>query len=220
MRTLDDKPQMTRPAFKNEAAFMTRALQLAQNAAQAGEVPVGALITCGATRVASVGKQSQQTSLSVADRLSAQADIPHAVSLTADKLTAGVPTADKPTAGEQIIAEAENRVQRDQDGTAHAELLVLRQAALVLGRHLEAATLWVTLEPCAMCAEAASHARLGRLVFAARDPRWGAVEHGARLYDQPWSRWRPEVIAGVREAESAALLRGFFADKRTTTPAS
>ena len=204
MRTLDDKPQMTRPAFKNEAAFMTRALQLAQNAAQAGEVPVGALITCGATRGTSVGKQSQQASLS------AQADIPHAVSLTADKLTAGA----------QIIAEAENRVQRDQDGTAHAELLVLRQAALVLGRHLEAATLWVTLEPCAMCAEAASHARLGRLVFAARDPRWGAVEHGARLYDQPWSRWRPEVIAGVREAESAALLRGFFADKRTATPAS
>ena len=203
MRTLDDKPQMTRPAFKNEAAFMTRALQLAQNAAQAGEVPVGALITCGATRGTSVGKQSQQAGVSAAGAP-----------------TAGVPIADKPTAGAQIIAEAENRVQRDQDGTAHAELLVLRQAALVLGRHLEAATLWVTLEPCAMCAEAASHARLGRLVFAARDPRWGAVEHGARLYDQPWSRWRPEVIAGVREAESAALLRGFFADKRTATPAS
>ena len=123
-------------------------------------------------------------------------------------------TYEPPSRAVQIIAQAENRVERDQDGTAHAELLALRQAAGHLGRHLERATLWVNLEPCAMCAEAASHARLGRLVFAAYDPRWGAVEHGARLYDQPWSRWRPEVIGGVCEEESALLLRGFFARQR------
>ncbi len=156
---------------------MARALQLAETAAQAGEVPVGAIITCPPLESKSQPLVARSA--------------------------------------EQIIAQAENRVERDQDGTAHAELLALRQAATVLGRHLESATLWVTLEPCAMCAEAASHARLGRLVFAAGDPRWGAVEHGARLYDQPWSRWRPEVIAGVKEEEAKALLQNFFAAKRT-----
>jgi tRNA(adenine34) deaminase len=101
------------------------------------------------------------------------------------------------------------------DPTAHAEVLAIREAARRLGNYrLTGLTLVVTLEPCAMCAGAISHARLGRLVYGADDPKGGGVIHGARVFDQPTCHWRPTVEGGVRAAESAELLRGFFRDRR------
>ncbi|MEO6858700.1 MAG: nucleoside deaminase, partial [Solirubrobacteraceae bacterium] len=97
----------------------------------------------------------------------------------------------------------------------HAEILALRMAAEALGNYrLTGLTLVVTLEPCAMCAGAISHARIGRLVFGASDPKGGAVIHGPRFFDQPTCHWRPEVVGGVLAEESAALLKGFFRARR------
>lgn len=142
---------------------MTRALAAAAEAAEAGEVPVGAVVTC---------------------------------------------------AGE-VIAVAANAPRRLHDPTAHAEILAIRAAAVALGRErLEDCDLWVTLEPCAMCAGAIAHARIGRLYYAATDPKGGAVEHGPRFFGQPTCHHRPEVYAGIAEAEAARLLRGFFASRR------
>jgi tRNA(adenine34) deaminase len=143
--------------------FMARALELAEEAARAGEVPVGAVVVLGG----------------------------------------------------RVIAEAHNSPRELADPTAHAEVLALRRAAAALGsERLEGCELWVTLEPCAMCAGAMVHARVARLYYAAPDPKGGAVEHGARVFDQPQCLHRPEVYAGMGEGRAAALLRSFFAERR------
>lgn len=143
--------------------FMARALVLAEQAAKAGEVPVGAVV--------------------VKD---------------------GV-----------MIGEGHNAPRSLADPTAHAEILALRRAAEALGNErLEGCELWVTLEPCAMCAGAVAHARIARLYYGAPDPKGGAVEHGARVFEQAQCLHRPEVYAGIGEEPAAALLRGFFAERR------
>lgn len=118
------------------------------------------------------------------------------------------------TAG-QMLAAAGNRVEERGDPSAHAEILALRAAAQVLGdKHLAGCTLTVTLEPCAMCAQAASLFRVGRVVFGAYDPKGGGTEHGARVFAHPQCHHVPEVVGGVREVECGALLRNFFALRR------
>jgi tRNA(Arg) A34 adenosine deaminase TadA len=115
----------------------------------------------------------------------------------------------------QILAAAGNRVEARRDPTAHAEMLALRAAARSLGaKHLAECDLWVTLEPCAMCAAAIGLARLRRLFFGAYDPKGGAVEHGARLFDRRDAKHRPEIYGGIGELCAARLLREFFADRR------
>ena len=142
---------------------MRRALELAVQAAEAGEVPVGAVVT----------------------------------------------------RGEQIVAEARNAMRGSLDPTAHAEMEAIRSAAVALGTsRLDECTLWVTLEPCAMCAAAVSVARLGALRFGAEDPKGGGVVHGARIFAQPTCHHRPDVLGGMGEEESAELLRRFFAERR------
>ena len=119
-----------------------------------------------------------------------------------------------PVTGE-IVARAGNAPISSHDPTAHAEILALRAAALSMGNYrLTGLTLVVTLEPCAMCAGAISHARIGRLVFGAADPKGGAVVHGPRFFDQPTCHWRPEVEGGVLAEDSRDLLRAFFRDRR------
>ncbi|MBO0737255.1 MAG: nucleoside deaminase [Alphaproteobacteria bacterium] len=111
----------------------------------------------------------------------------------------------------RILAAAGNRVEADHDPTAHAEMLVLRAGAARLGaKHLAGYDLYVTLEPCAMCAAAIGFARLRRLYFAAYDPKGGAVEHGPRLFDQPTTHHRPEIYGGIEERRAGDLLRRFF----------
>ena len=142
---------------------MRSALDAARYAADSGEVPVGAVVTCE-------GK---------------------------------------------LIATSSNSPRRDFDPTAHAEILAIRAAARALGtERLSDCDLWVTLEPCAMCAGAISHARIRRLYYAAADPKGGAVEHGPRWFEQPTCHHRPEVFPGIGEGEAAALLREFFAARR------
>ena len=115
----------------------------------------------------------------------------------------------------EVIARAGNRTLADKDPTAHAELLALRQAAAALGsERLTDCDLYVTLEPCAMCAAAMSFARIRRLYYGAPDPKGGAADNGVRFFASPTCHHRPEVYGGIGEAESAALLRGFFAAKR------
>ncbi len=151
---------------------MLIALQKAQDAAQNGEAPIGAV---------------------VAD----------------------------PKTGE-VIAAAGNQPIGLHDPTAHAEILAIREAARKTGNYrLTGLTLYVTLEPCPMCAGAISHARIGRVVYGADDPKGGGVVHGARVFDQPTCHWKPEVKGGLLGEESAELLRGFFRAKRKparTTP--
>jgi tRNA(Arg) A34 adenosine deaminase TadA len=142
---------------------MRRALDLAGEAAAAGEVPVGAVVTCG----------------------------------------------------EEVIAEARNAMRGGSDPTAHAEMVAIRSAAAKLGTsRLDECTLWVTLEPCAMCAAAIALARFKALRFGAEDPKGGGVVHGARIFSQPTCHHRPDVLGGIGEDQSAALLRGFFAERR------
>ncbi|HXS50337.1 MAG TPA: nucleoside deaminase [Sphingomicrobium sp.] len=142
---------------------MRRALDLAAEAAAEGEVPVGAVITCG----------------------------------------------------DEVIAEARNAMRGSADPTAHAEMVAIRAAAARLGSsRLDDCTLWVTLEPCAMCAAAVSLARMKALRFAAEDPKGGGVVHGALIFAQPTCHHRPDVLGGIGEDESAALLRGFFEERR------
>jgi tRNA(Arg) A34 adenosine deaminase TadA len=142
---------------------MVRALELARLGEAAGEVPVGAVVTCD-----------------------------------------GV-----------IVGEACNRPRGLHDPTAHAEMLAIRAAARALGKErLEACDLWVTLEPCAMCAGAIAHARIARVYYGASDPKGGGVEHGARVFDQAQCLHRPEVYSGIGEKQAAALLRDFFAQRR------
>ena len=114
-----------------------------------------------------------------------------------------------------VIAVAHNAPRGLNDPTAHAEILAIRAAARVLGNErLDGCELWVTLEPCAMCAGAIAHARIARLYYAASDPKGGAVEHGARVFAQDQCLHRPEVYAGMGEGEAAGLLREFFAERR------
>jgi tRNA(adenine34) deaminase len=142
---------------------MRRALDLARQAADAGEVPVGAVITCG----------------------------------------------------DEVIAEARNDMRGSADPTAHAEMVAIRAAAAKLGAsRLDQCTLWVTLEPCTMCAAAIALARMKALRFAAEDPKGGGVVHGARIFAQPTCHHQPDVLGGMGEEESAALLRAFFAERR------
>ncbi len=114
-----------------------------------------------------------------------------------------------------VISAAHNRPRESHDPTAHAEILAIREAAEKLGNErLEDCELWVTLEPCAMCAGAISHARIARLYYAASDPKGGAVEHGARVFEQSQCLHRPDVYSGMGEAEAGRMLREFFKDRR------
>src|SRR5689334_1681735 len=142
---------------------MRRALDLAAQAAAAGEVPVGAVIT----------------------------------------------------RGHEIVAETRNAMRTSSDPTAHAEMEAIRAAAAALGTsRLDECTLWVTLEPCAMCAAAVSVARLKALRFGAEDPKGGGVVHGPRIFTQQTCHHRPDVLGGIGEEESADLLRRFFLARR------
>jgi tRNA(adenine34) deaminase len=114
-----------------------------------------------------------------------------------------------------VIAAAHNAPRRLHDPTAHAEVLAIRAATQALSdERLDGCELWVTLEPCAMCAGAIALARIARLYYAASDPKGGAVEHGARVFEQAQCLHRPEVYAGIGEADAARLLQGFFRLRR------
>jgi tRNA(adenine34) deaminase len=114
-----------------------------------------------------------------------------------------------------LIARGRNRMREAADPTAHAEMVALRAAAAALGTdRLDECELWVTLEPCAMCAGAIALARIARLYFAAADPKGGAVLHGPRLFAQPTCHHAPEIYSGMAEEEAAALLRDFFRGRR------
>src|SRR5919106_4978839 len=142
---------------------MRRALELAREAAAAGEVPVGAVVTLG----------------------------------------------------EEVIAESRNAMRGSSDPTAHAEMEAIRAAAAALGTsRLDQCSIWVTLEPCAMCAAAVALARFKALRFAAEDPKGGGVVHGPRILAQPTCHHRPDVLGGIGEEEAASLLRDFFPDRR------
>ena len=142
---------------------MRRALELAREAAEAGEVPVGAVVTVG----------------------------------------------------DEIIAEARNAMRGSSDPTAHAEMVAIRATAARLGTsRLDDCTLWVTLEPCAMCAAAVALSRMKALRFAAEDPKGGGVVHGPRIFAQPTCHHRPDVLGGIGEGEASELLRSFFAERR------
>lgn len=149
------------------AAFsepMRRALEEARAAAEAGEVPVGAVVT----------RQGE------------------------------------------VLASGRNRMRADKDPTAHAEMVAMRAAAAALGTgRLDGCDLWVTLEPCAMCAGAMALARLSRLYFAAADPKGGAVLHGPRLFAQPTCHHAPDVYPGMAEEEAGELLKAFFRVRRS-----
>jgi tRNA(adenine34) deaminase len=114
-----------------------------------------------------------------------------------------------------VVARAGNRTLRDHDPTAHAEMLAIRQAAAAIGsERLTDCDLYVTLEPCAMCAGAISFARIRRLYYGAADPKGGAVDNGVRFFASPTCHHRPEVYGGMGESEAAALLRDFFKARR------
>ena len=152
--------------LKIDFSYMRRALDLAQQAGAAGEVPVGAVLV-------------------------------------------------DPISGE-ILAEGANQPVRSHDPTAHAEIVALRRAAKKQANYrLTGLTLYVTLEPCAMCAGAISQARIGRVVWGADDAKGGGVIHGARVFDQPTCHWRPEVQGGVLAQEAADQLKSFFRARRS-----
>ena len=126
-----------------------------------------------------------------------------------------VPVGAVVTRNGKVIAEAHNAPRESHDPTAHAEILAIRRAAQLLGdERLTDCELWVTLEPCAMCAGAIAHARIAKLYYAASDPKGGAVEHGARVFEQPQCLHRPEVYAGMGETRAAEMLRKFFRERR------
>lgn len=126
-----------------------------------------------------------------------------------------VPVGAVVTLDDQIIAEARNAMRGSLDPTAHAEMEAIRAAALKLGTpRLDNCALWVSLEPCTMCAAAISLARIKQLRFAAQDPKGGGVVNGARVYSQPTCHHRPDVLGGIGEEEAGELLRSFFAKRR------
>ena len=130
-------------------------------------------------------------------------------------LAGEVPVGAVVTRGGELVASGRNRMRDARDPTAHAEMVALRAAAEALETsRLDGCDLWVTLEPCAMCAGAIALARIGRLYFAAPDPKGGAVMHGPRLFAQPTCHHAPEVYSGLCEAEAAEMLRLFFQGRR------
>jgi tRNA(Arg) A34 adenosine deaminase TadA len=139
-----------------------------------------------------------------------------ALDLAADAAAAGeVPVGAVVTLDDHIVAERRNAMRGSVDPTAHAEIDAIRAAAASLGTpRLDECTLWVTLEPCAMCAAAIGLARFKALRFAAEDPKGGAVVHGPRIFAQPTCHHRPDVLGGIGEAEAAEQLRRFFAERR------
>jgi len=139
-----------------------------------------------------------------------------ALDLAASAAAGGeVPVGAVVTLGDEIVAESGNATRKSNDPTAHAEMEAIRAAAAKLGTsRLDDCTLWVTLEPCAMCAAAVSVARLKALRFAAEDPKGGGVVHGPRIFTQPTCHHRPDVLGGIGEAEAAEQLRSFFAERR------
>lgn len=144
--------------------------------------------------------------------------LPRLILLARSAAQAGeVPVAACVVSGDGVLlASAHNQVEAQNDVTAHAELLVLREASRVRGdKYLHDCTLYVTLEPCAMCAQAASLARVKKVVFGAYDPKSGGVEHGARVFVHPTCHHVPQVVGGVMQAECAQLLSDFFAARRS-----
>ena len=139
-----------------------------------------------------------------------------ALDLAAEAAAAGeVPVGAVVTIREEIVAETRNAMRGTNDPTAHAEMEAIRAAAAKLGTsRLDECTLWVTLEPCAMCAAAVAIARMKALRFGAEDPKGGGVLHGPRVFAQPTCHHRPDVLVGIGEAEAAEQLRSFFADRR------
>ena len=139
-----------------------------------------------------------------------------ALDLAAEAAADGeVPVGAVVTIGDEIIAEARNAMRGSVDPTAHAEMVAIRAAAAKLGAsRLDDCTLWVTLEPCAMCAAALAISRVKALRFAAEDPKGGGVVHGARIFAQPTCHHAPDVLGGIGEAEAAEQLREFFAERR------
>jgi tRNA(Arg) A34 adenosine deaminase TadA len=139
-----------------------------------------------------------------------------ALDLAAEAAAAGeVPVGAVVTLGDEIVAEARNAMRGSSDPTAHAEMEAIRTAGARLGTsRLDDCTLWVSLEPCAMCAAAVAVARLKALRFAAEDPKGGGVVHGPRIFAQPTCHHRPDVIGGIGEDEAGELLRVFFAERR------
>ena len=119
----------------------------------------------------------------------------------------------------EVVSQGANGPVAAHDPTAHAEIVALRAAALATGNYrLTGLTLYVTLEPCAMCAGAISHARIGRVVWAADDPKGGAVVHGPRLFEQPTCHWKPATEGGLLAEDAATLLKDFFRARRSGTP--
>lgn len=115
----------------------------------------------------------------------------------------------------QLIAYAHNETESLSDCTAHAEMLAIQRAQKALGnKSLKDCDIWVTLEPCAMCAGALAHARIRRIYYGASDPKGGAIDHGPHVFNQPTTHHQPEIYGGFSAGASAALLHQFFADKR------
>ena len=139
-----------------------------------------------------------------------------AIDLAAEAARAGeVPVGAVIARGNEVIATSANMMLAGNDPTAHAEMVAIRRAAELLGQpRLDGFDLWVTLEPCAMCAGAIAHARIARLYYATDDPKGGAVAHGPRFFQQPTCHHRPEIYAGIGAEEAAGQLRGFFAQRR------
>lgn len=139
-----------------------------------------------------------------------------ALELAAEAAAAGeVPVGAVIMRGEEVVAAAANAMRAGTDPTAHAEIEAIRAASARLGaQRLDDCDLYVTLEPCAMCAGAISHARLRRLYYGADDPKGGAVANGPRFFTQPTCHHRPETYGGIGAGEAAALLRDFFAARR------
>jgi tRNA(Arg) A34 adenosine deaminase TadA len=139
-----------------------------------------------------------------------------ALDLAAEAAADGeVPVGAVVTKDGRIVSEARNAMRGSLDPTAHAEMVAIRAAAAALGQsRLDGCTMWVTLEPCAMCAAAIGLARIAELKFAAEDPKGGGVAHGPRIFQQPTCHHRPEILSGIGEAEAAAQLKAFFANRR------
>ena len=146
--------------------------------------------------------------------------LPEPMRLALDEAAAAAAAGEVPvgavvTRGEEVIAVARNRMRDSADPTAHAEMVALRVAGDALGTsRLDDCDLWVTLEPCAMCAGAIALARIGRLYFGAGDPKGGAVLHGPRLFAQPPCHHAPDIYPGIGEAEAGEMLRAFFRARR------
>lgn len=140
----------------------------------------------------------------------------HALTFAAEAATRGeVPVGAVVVKDGKIIGAGANATRTGHDPTAHAEIVAIRAACATLGDdRLSGCDLWVTLEPCAMCAGAIAHARIARLYYAAADPKGGGVEHGPRVFAHTTCHHRPEIVAGLGENEAAGLLRDFFAARR------